>query len=216
MSAAGHDWWEFQCGRHTTATACDAAHGGICIWTAGSCAGAVAGTLSSREFNCSAGSTLGTPGHLRHLLPASARLWNPWSEHHDSTIRAFGREQGWTDSSVDANMAMMIGRLLSPWNETVLADDHMDFYIEAAIIGTPRFSEGVHFVIAAFPDIFGTGVGRAVQEWCMQHGWVLVWALGKNLGDAAAQTRATGVPGDAPRKFRGNHRASPHALPTTA
>jgi hypothetical protein len=36
------------------------------------------------------------------------------------------------------------------------AKDHMDYYWEAAVVGTPRFPEAVHFVIASFPDTFGT------------------------------------------------------------
>ena len=27
----------------------------------------------------------------------------------------------------------------------------MDYYFEAAVVGTPRFPEGVHFVVGAFP-----------------------------------------------------------------
>ena len=56
----------------------------------------------------------------------------------------------------------------------------MDYYFEAAVVGTPRFPEGVHFIVGAFPDLFGTGVGLALQRWCVQHGWLLLWALGKN------------------------------------
>ena len=162
--SCGHDWWQFQCARHATETECKAAHDDICVWTADSrCAGAAAGAVNGKEFNCSAGSTLGRPSHMRHLLPAAARLWNPWSQsqQHSRTrystsaseaasastrstarttaaaaaVAAAGGSGGWTESSVDTNMAMMIARLLSPWNATVEAYDHMDFYIEAAILG---------------------------------------------------------------------------------
>ena len=32
-------------------------------------------------------------------------------------------------------------------------------------------------------------MGAAVRGWCMQHGWLLVWALGKN-GDTAAASKS--------------------------
>ena len=86
----------------------------------------------------------------------------------------------------------------------------MDYYFEAAVIGTPRFPTDVHFIIGSFPDLFGTGVGLAVQQWCIQHGWLLVWALGKN-GDAGKPARS-GVKTNRnsarlrPVKFWGNDR----------
>jgi len=172
--SCGVQWWQEQCAKLTTAAACR--HGSSCVWKGDRCAGV--SVKHGVEFNCSAGSALGAPGHARHVLAASARLWTPW-QHNDVDAAA---RAGYTPSSVDANMAMMVGRLVSPWNESnyPLARDHMDYYFEAAVVGTPRFPEGVHFVVGAFPDLFGTGVGLALRKWCVQHGWLLLWALGKN------------------------------------
>ena len=89
--------------------------------------------------------------------------------------------------------------------------------------GTPHFPSSVHFIIGSFPDLFGTGVGLAVQQWCIQHNWLLLWALGKNGDTKTRQDRrltsrlqdqqlqrghvALTASGSAsPRKFEGNHR----------
>ena len=36
-------------------------------------------------------------------------------------------------------------------------------------------------VIGTFPELFGTAHGTALQRWCTERGWVLVWALGPNV-----------------------------------
>jgi hypothetical protein len=41
-------------------------------------------------------------------------------------------------------------------------------------------TEGVNFVIASFPTLFGTPTGREVQQWCVTNNWPLVWANGLN------------------------------------
>ena len=68
---------------------------------------------------------------------------------------------------------------------------------EAAVIATPRFPADVHFIVGSFPDLFGTSVGAEVQRWCINHGWLLMWSLGKN-GDTSRDRAAPG--------FAGNHR----------
>ena len=60
------------------------------------------------------------PRHARHLLAASARLWNPWTDQ--DLGQATVASAPWTDRTVDANLAMIVGRLLSPWNATARRD----------------------------------------------------------------------------------------------
>ena len=44
--------------------------------------------------------------------------------------------------------------------------------------GAIPLPHGIKFLIASFPEAFGTADGRLVQKWCVDNGWVLVWALG--------------------------------------
>ena len=50
-------------------------------------------------------------------------------------------------------------------------------------------------VIGTFPQLFGTALGVDLQRWCIEHGWVLVWALGPNSqGGGIPNAGITGAP----------------------
>merc|ERR1711865_1231169 len=51
-------------------------------------------------------------------------------------------------------------------------------YWESNIVGNPRLTESVKFLIANFPVLFGTDAGRDVQRLADEHNWPLVWAFG--------------------------------------
>lgn len=44
--------------------------------------------------------------------------------------------------------------------------------------GTPLYPHAIKMVIGDFGGLFGTPLGQTLREWCIQRGWVLVWALG--------------------------------------
>lgn len=56
-------------------------------------------------------------------------------------------------------------------------------YLEAIPAGRLDFPNSVMFMIAGFPELFGTTHGDLLREWCQSRGWVLLWSLGLNLGD---------------------------------
>jgi hypothetical protein len=59
-------------------------------------------------------------------------------------------------------------------------------HAETLQAGNPPFPTGVQFIIASFPALFGSPLGKRVQQWCAKWGWALVWALGVNDGGPGA------------------------------
>ena len=47
--------------------------------------------------------------------------------------------------------------------------------------GNPRIPDSVKFIIASFPQIFGTREAQVLRTWCMAREISLVWSLGPNL-----------------------------------
>jgi hypothetical protein len=50
-----------------------------------------------------------------------------------------------------------------------------------AVDGAVPLPGGIKFLIASFAVAFGTADGLMVQKWCVDNGWMLVWALGAGL-----------------------------------
>merc|ERR1712070_1011450 len=67
-------------------------------------------------------------------------------------------------------------------------------YWESNIVGNPRLPEGVKFLIAQFPALFGTSAGRRVQQLADHYGWLLVWALGN--GGSSTKPKPGSKPGN--------------------
>lgn len=61
-------------------------------------------------------------------------------------------------------------------------DKGFDYYYEADVLGNPQLPESIRFVLALFPELFGTAEGVKVQQWCKSQGWTLIWSLGPNFG----------------------------------
>ena len=49
---------------------------------------------------------------------------------------------------------------------------------QADVAGVIQFPEAVAMVIGSFRELFGTDAGARLQQWCADHSWPLVWALG--------------------------------------
>jgi len=52
-------------------------------------------------------------------------------------------------------------------------------YWESNIVGHPRLADGVKFVIGNFPVLFGTDVGRKLQQVADHYSWPVVWSYGQ-------------------------------------
>ena len=51
--------------------------------------------------------------------------------------------------------------------------------------------QGIKMLIGSFPLLFGQPLGRRLQDWCTQRGWVLLWALGNWIVPDAAGRDST-------------------------
>jgi hypothetical protein len=97
------------------------------------------------------------------------------------------------------NLAIMLSRSAAEYSSVPPFLPHSNYYIEANILATPRFTCGAHdvlFVVAAFPFLFGEALGRELRNWTAARGLPLVWALGPegcyegiNQTGGACQTR---------------------------
>jgi len=52
-------------------------------------------------------------------------------------------------------------------------------YWESNIVGHPRLPDGVKFLIGNFPVLFGTDLGRQLQQVADHYSWPLVWSYGQ-------------------------------------
>ena len=50
------------------------------------------------------------------------------------------------------------------------------YYWEADILGTVRYPQDIKAVVANFETHFGASTGAALQKWCAQWGWPLLWS----------------------------------------
>ena len=103
---------------------------------------------------------LGTMEHFDHLFLTSEGYWSG----ADPLVRRFARLEG-------------------SWGSTPVVARDLYTYFEAAQMGNIRFPGDVRFVIGTFPRLFGSLEGLQLQALAARHGWVLVWALGLNIGD---------------------------------
>lgn len=57
-------------------------------------------------------------------------------------------------------------------------DDGFFDYLESNILANTPLPEGVNFVLASIPKLFGTELGTFVCQVAEQRGWPVVWTLG--------------------------------------
>jgi hypothetical protein len=74
-------------------------------------------------------------------------------------------------------------------------------YWEANIDAAVALPAGIKFLIASFVDLFGTPNGVMVQQWCVQSGFLLVWALGSGVARTFIDFKANST------TYGYNHRA---------
>jgi hypothetical protein len=117
------------------------------------------------SYNCSAWrpSIVGTLEHHDHIILAN------WATKANSSMP--------NHSMVD-EAKRFFGRSAFAGEYTQLPNLTSNNYWESNIVGNPRLPEGVKFLIAQFPALFGTSAGRRIQELADHYGWPLVWALG--------------------------------------
>lgn len=124
--------------------------------------------------NCSAWApgkgSLGTLDHYRHLVLANVRFWNGTG----LLLREFSRVLG--DGTWGSDIGVPSSLTTSYWESNFAGNV---FYGP----GGGSVEGGVHFIVGAFPSLFGTGDGVRLQQWCKQHRWVLLWSLGQNTAD---------------------------------
>eukprot|EP01103_Thecamoeba_quadrilineata_P012050 TRINITY_DN300_c0_g2_i1.p1 TRINITY_DN300_c0_g2~~TRINITY_DN300_c0_g2_i1.p1 ORF type:complete len:457 (-),score=34.51 TRINITY_DN300_c0_g2_i1:31-1401(-) len=101
--------------------------------------------------------TQGTLEHFNHLILPAADLW------------------GYT-----------LGQLFQRWFQEPPMELHylkLYQYWEADFAGAALIPDGVQYFIAGFYMEFGTSNGTAIQQYCIENGIPLVWALGLNTTD---------------------------------
>ena len=138
------------------------------IWE-GSC-NASTGENPWKDLNCSywPSRTVGTFEHYDHLIRGNTGSWSgggvsgPAHSLANQTARLFART-----ALADGGY----GALPS------LLSEELEQYWESNIVGNPRL-EAIKFLVPTFGALFGTGVGRKLQQTAMEHKWPLVWALG--------------------------------------
>ena len=140
------------------------------------------------ETDCSAYNfTLGTLDCFEHLILPNTNYWNA------------------------SSLSTLLIRLFEGDNTNVTSTQ-LYTYIEGIPAEPLVFPDSVSFMIASFPDLFGTKSGNMLRDWCANQGWILVWSLGMNLGTSynfwtAASIRST---------FHSNNRVlDPHVLSST-
>ncbi len=122
------------------------------------------GIHSGDGFNCSFEHwkypdklVLGTTTHYYHILEAGVSLW--------------------TNNVSAANLGTLFGRMAAPKQFNITGAEVFRYW-EANIAGAPLYPDGIKMLVGSFGDLFGTMLGRRLQAWCVQQGWVLAWALG--------------------------------------
>ena len=118
---------------------------------------------------------LGTLEHLDHLLLENALFWGNGSSYdcppsnnsdgNDWDKPACAGKVSWgaNESIVAATILPLFARMFAPLgqapriNTNGASGGSWFHYSEANIAGTIPYPEGIKFVIAAFPDLFGTG-----------------------------------------------------------
>lgn len=105
--------------------------------------------------------SLGTLEHHDHLVLENLRYWN---------------------RSVPEVLARRFEALSGPWGGARLSGIDYFTYFEAMPAAQLQFPRAVKFLLGSFPSLFGTRLGRQLQAWCVERGWVLLWSLGLNLG----------------------------------
>lgn len=100
------------------------------------------------------------------------------------TFKSFDQLFLMNEAYWNVSLSHILCRLLGPWGSSPVSGSDLIHYWEAMPIAELDYVSGVKFVIAAFPSLFGTTDGAQLQRWCVEKGWVLVWSLGLNLGEA--------------------------------
>lgn len=124
--------------------------------------------------------------------------WNPQTvgtlEHHNHMILPnFNHNANQAKSgSIDKATAFFSRSSLNGPYEDLPKMTSNDYW-ESNIVGNPRIPEGVKFLVGNFPALFGTDLGRTLQQVCDHYSWPLVWAYG--YGQAGGHQQSS-VPGN--------------------
>ena len=119
-------------------------------------------------FRESTGLALGSARHFDHTLLTSLSCW--------------------TDSPQLSHLGHILSRAFAAEGTAVVnmsRSDQLQGYIEADVAGVISFPEDVSMVIGSFRELFGTDAGAQLRDWCAEHGWPLVWALGPGVNDTS-------------------------------
>jgi hypothetical protein len=114
------------------------------------------------QLNCSQPMQIGTYGALNHLIVPSDKIW------------------GTSAVSPDLSPWLQVFRFLYEEPTPTISVYETFQYFEVDFAGTVLLPQGVNFVIASFPTLFGTPSGRVLQQWCVTNDWPLVWVEGLN------------------------------------
>ena len=104
----------------------------------------------------------GTLDDFHHLFLPNARAWA-----HENT----------TGAKSQTELGSRLCRLFNPSGAEVSGIGTLHYW-EAAVGATPLYPDAIKMVIGDFAGLFGTPLGQTLRDWCVQRGWVLVWALG--------------------------------------
>ena len=115
---------------------------------------------------------VGTLDHYDHLVLANPRWFNGTFSLSDTFARLLGGRAGGGSSDWGAANASSAD-FTTYWESNFAGSVHYD------VGGSAR--DGVSFLVASFPALFGTPWGRRLQAWAASRGWFLVWALGDDV-----------------------------------
>merc|ERR1719238_2238905 len=96
--------------------------------------------------------------------------------------------------SVYDNAKLLFERSALAGDYTKLADldsSEVMHYWESDILGNPRLSGGVKFLIGNFKNLFGTTAGKQLQTVADHYSWPLFWAHGTASGGSRRRRKTT-------------------------
>lgn len=102
---------------------------------------------------------VGSMDHMDHMIMRNLQYW-----HSDVSLQM---------------LAQTFQRLYSPVGHQIsLGPETFYSYIEAMVVGTVVFPDGVSHIIAVFDAFFGSTRAEKLQAWATKMGFGLVWANG--------------------------------------
>ena len=178
------------------------------------------------EMTCNA-SSVGPSSHFHHA-PRNCSAWDPTGlintttvklpvgtlDHYDHLVLANPR---WFNGTV--SLSDTFARLLGGdgeggggWGAQNVSNSNFVTYWESNFAGNVMYDrggspgDGINFLVANFPALFGTAFGQRVRAWAKSRGWFLAWALGDDVSPQGGGGGSHHHGGGPPQMVRMNKR----------